>query len=670
MKSIRLGLVLAWVGVLSLLLTACSPITELPIEKPVPVDPIDKLTRKLQLTDEQLQTLKTGTGTLEFRKDQVDRYRKPVEELRNEVGELFDEPQQAEIILDRLLKGEADLQALAELAEDLHKRRETAGVQVVTSLQKVSDEVVYSTEKSHASRVITVYTPGESTEGNKHFNLHDRWGNKIGPGKPHYRALASPDKGLLYVESGSWIGSDRGTALLGIKFSVPADNTDVNITTTMKYNAATWKFMGAAATTSIATWGGTQLNTRYKVIDPIIDWKQWGLVICDAVAVAAPGLRVACYGGKNLVYVLEGLKYEQVKTMFRHKNMKGLKERKIQYDPGTLDKGTYKFHIGLHVRTSSLVAGYALANAAGYLTKIEVSSPNHEPTVRINSPTSGATFSKGESIPFNGEATDPEDGRLSGESLVWTSSIDGQIGTGESFTRSDLSVGTHIITLTATDSGGKTGTSQVEIVVEETELFVEDFEDDPAGSIPTGWKKHSWSGCPDCGIVEVTDEKAAEGNQSLYVFEDKLSNVTSARHFFSSPRKVSSVSLYMRFNPEGLPRYGGAESLVQLREDNNGILTVGFVTGERLGTSKQLAYWVGPKDEDIRGIQPINPNKWYLLELKNINYQESTYDIYLDGTLVKENAPFYQSTEGITSIWLQSDESRSYFDDVIAYGKK
>ncbi len=63
--------------------------------------------------------------------------------------------------------------------------------------------------------------------------------------------------------------------------------------------------------------------------------------------------------------------------------------------------------------------------------------------------------------------TDAEDGTLSGASLVWTSSLDAQIGTGTSFTASTLSVGSHTITLTATDSEGATGTASIQITVQE-----------------------------------------------------------------------------------------------------------------------------------------------------------------------------------------------------------
>ncbi|MEM2983385.1 MAG: PKD domain-containing protein, partial [Candidatus Bathyarchaeia archaeon] len=98
---------------------------------------------------------------------------------------------------------------------------------------------------------------------------------------------------------------------------------------------------------------------------------------------------------------------------------------------------------------------------------ITVNPGNRPPTATILSPSNNSTFTQGDTITFRGQATDPEDGRLSGSSLVWTSSRDGMIGTGESFTKSDLSVGTHTITLTATDSKGATGQDSISITIKE-----------------------------------------------------------------------------------------------------------------------------------------------------------------------------------------------------------
>ena len=86
------------------------------------------------------------------------------------------------------------------------------------------------------------------------------------------------------------------------------------------------------------------------------------------------------------------------------------------------------------------------------------------PTVTIVSPEDGETRPSSAPIPFVGSASDPQDGDLTGSSIVWTSDLDGQIGTGESFSQS-LSVGEHVITATATDSDDNTGTDTIGLTV-------------------------------------------------------------------------------------------------------------------------------------------------------------------------------------------------------------
>ncbi len=91
-------------------------------------------------------------------------------------------------------------------------------------------------------------------------------------------------------------------------------------------------------------------------------------------------------------------------------------------------------------------------------------APNTAPTVTITAPADGSTFTQGTSIAFTGTASDPEDGDIAA-SLAWTSSVDGAIGSGGSFSTSALSVGTHTITAAVTDSGGLPGSAAITMTV-------------------------------------------------------------------------------------------------------------------------------------------------------------------------------------------------------------
>jgi hypothetical protein len=89
---------------------------------------------------------------------------------------------------------------------------------------------------------------------------------------------------------------------------------------------------------------------------------------------------------------------------------------------------------------------------------------NTAPSVSITSPANSASFLQGVAIPFAGSATDKEDGTIS-SGLVWTSSINGQFGTGSSLSIATLSAGTHTITASVKDSGGLTASQSITVVI-------------------------------------------------------------------------------------------------------------------------------------------------------------------------------------------------------------
>jgi hypothetical protein len=94
---------------------------------------------------------------------------------------------------------------------------------------------------------------------------------------------------------------------------------------------------------------------------------------------------------------------------------------------------------------------------------ITVNHINSAPSLTIVSPTDGSSVNENTAINFSGTADDAEDGDLS-NSILWVSDIDGVIGTGASIDV-QLSVGTHVITATVTDSDSATDEQVVSVTV-------------------------------------------------------------------------------------------------------------------------------------------------------------------------------------------------------------
>jgi hypothetical protein len=118
--------------------------------------------------------------------------------------------------------------------------------------------------------------------------------------------------------------------------------------------------------------------------------------------------------------------------------------------------------------TNGVATGYfrVVAND-GVLTGVADSGPfsvaGQAPSARIANPADGGLFSYGQVVALEGVAQDFEDGTLGDSSLRWRSSLDGDLGAGRLIHPSLLSVGTHLITLAATDSHGQTGETTITV---------------------------------------------------------------------------------------------------------------------------------------------------------------------------------------------------------------
>jgi PKD repeat protein len=121
-----------------------------------------------------------------------------------------------------------------------------------------------------------------------------------------------------------------------------------------------------------------------------------------------------------------------------------------------------------------IISGYGKRTAESFngdpdgapLLHVEYSTEpsNQRPTVAISTPADNSSFTFGDTVTFIGTGSDVEDGDLTAV-LYWSSDLNGPLGMGGSVSTSILSLGTHTITATATDSDGLTGSAQISITV-------------------------------------------------------------------------------------------------------------------------------------------------------------------------------------------------------------
>lgn len=103
--------------------------------------------------------------------------------------------------------------------------------------------------------------------------------------------------------------------------------------------------------------------------------------------------------------------------------------------------------------------------------------PNNGPAVIITGPADWTTYVGTQMVFLDGLAYDQEDGSLDDAALVWSSDVDGILGSGETLSviAADLTEGQHTITLTASDSDGLSASETVTIYIQRVDIVLGDY---------------------------------------------------------------------------------------------------------------------------------------------------------------------------------------------------
>jgi chitodextrinase len=134
---------------------------------------------------------------------------------------------------------------------------------------------------------------------------------------------------------------------------------------------------------------------------------------------------------------------------------------------GSLGTGASLSVASLSVGTHTITASVTDIDNMTVTSTITVSViKNASPTVSITAPTDSSSYAQGDEITFTGTASDTEDGDLS-SAIAWSSNLDNNLGTGASLSLTSLSMGSHTITASITDSGNVAETITLTLTVSE-----------------------------------------------------------------------------------------------------------------------------------------------------------------------------------------------------------
>ncbi|MEM7051779.1 MAG: M36 family metallopeptidase [Acidobacteriota bacterium] len=238
-------------------------------------------------------------------------------------------------------------------------------------------------------------------------------------------------------------------------------------------STSVWESSGAI---SLSAFAGQSIQVRFtfNTVDNT-DNDQIGWFIDDVVVSGnstctptntAPTVNISAPSGSTTVTQGDSVTFTGTATDAEDGSLTGSLSWSSNLD-GAIGSGgsfsTSSLSVGTHTVTASVTDSGGLSGSDS--VTVTVNAPTNDvPNVNISSPADPTTVTDGDSVTFTGTATDTEDGTLTG-SLSWSSNLDGTIGSGGTFSTTSLSVGTHTVTASVTDSGGASGSDTVTVTV-------------------------------------------------------------------------------------------------------------------------------------------------------------------------------------------------------------
>lgn len=156
------------------------------------------------------------------------------------------------------------------------------------------------------------------------------------------------------------------------------------------------------------------------------------------------------------------------------------------------------------------------------------------PFVNVMTPDTQTSYRKGATVILHSSGWDLEDDALDGTSILWTSNVDGFVANGRLASTKNLSVGVHVLTVRATDSGGLQKTDTTTITITNRQL---------PQTNPTVCQTDLGFGGP--------------GNATLSVCGGDLSSGTTAELLVTGATANQSAFLFVGFASTPTPFLGG-----------------------------------------------------------------------------------------------------------------